>query len=107
MLIFLDLPHLEGEGIEVAEAIITGAGSGIGRGGALRFAAEGARVVVADTRPTQQVVDEILLYCVRAVIPHMIARRGGVVLSTSSIDGLVGERDIPVYSGSKGAIIGM
>jgi NAD(P)-dependent dehydrogenase (short-subunit alcohol dehydrogenase family) len=155
-------------------AIITGAGSGIGRGGALRFAAEGARVVVADTHPAQQVVDEILrsggeavyvqvdvrkvdsveslvkvaldrygqvdilwsnagvqvnkpvettsdeeyafvmdvnfkglFYCARAVIPHMIARRGGVVLSTSSIDGLIGERDIAVYSGSKGAIIGM
>ena len=32
-------------------AIITGAGSGIGRAGALRFAAEGARVVVAELVP--------------------------------------------------------
>lgn len=51
-------------------AVITGAGRGIGRGEALLFAAEGARVVVndlggewdgsgADTRPASQVVDEI------------------------------------------------
>jgi NAD(P)-dependent dehydrogenase (short-subunit alcohol dehydrogenase family) len=33
-------------------AIITGAGSGIGRSAALRFAAEGARVVVAELVPT-------------------------------------------------------
>src|SRR5262245_28681370 len=32
-------------------AIITGAGSGIGRAAALRFAAEGARVVVAELMP--------------------------------------------------------
>src|SRR5437867_1680140 len=51
-------------------AVITGAGRGIGRGEALLFAEEGARVVVndlggewdgsgADTRPASQVVEEI------------------------------------------------
>jgi NAD(P)-dependent dehydrogenase (short-subunit alcohol dehydrogenase family) len=51
-------------------AVITGAGRGIGRGEALLFAAEGARVVVndlggewdgtgADSRPAAQVVEEI------------------------------------------------
>ncbi len=51
-------------------AVITGAGRGIGRGEALLFAAEGARVVVndlggewdgtgADARPAAQVVEEI------------------------------------------------
>jgi NAD(P)-dependent dehydrogenase (short-subunit alcohol dehydrogenase family) len=52
-------------------AVITGAGRGIGRGEALLFAAEGAKVVVndlggewdgtgADARPASQVVEEIL-----------------------------------------------
>lgn len=40
-------------------AVITGAASGIGRGGAVRFAAEGAKVVVADRQPAQAVVEEI------------------------------------------------
>src|SRR5215831_16163263 len=35
-------------GLENSSVIVTGAGSGIGRAAALRFAAEGARVVVAD-----------------------------------------------------------
>ena len=35
-------------------AIITGAGSGIGRAMALRFAAEGARIVVAELRACLQ-----------------------------------------------------
>jgi NAD(P)-dependent dehydrogenase (short-subunit alcohol dehydrogenase family) len=36
--------------LENKAAIVTGAGSGIGRSGAIRFAAEGASVVVADRR---------------------------------------------------------
>src|SRR5206468_1036311 len=56
--------------LEGKVAVITGAGRGIGRGEALLFAAEGARVVVndlggdwdgsgADPRPASQVVEEI------------------------------------------------
>ena len=42
-------------------AIVTGAGSGIGRASALRFAAEGARVVIADVRlgKAQATLDEV------------------------------------------------
>src|SRR5215469_13198843 len=66
-------------------AIITGAGSGIGRGGALRFAAEGARVVVADTRPAQQVVDEILRSGGEAVYVQVDVRK------VDSVESLVKE----------------
>jgi NAD(P)-dependent dehydrogenase (short-subunit alcohol dehydrogenase family) len=160
--------------LEDKVAIITGAGSGIGRGGALRFAAEGARVVVADLKPAEKVVEEIrrdggdaigvevdvadagsvdamvkrcldhfgrvdilwsnagvqvnkpvetttddeyewvmgvnfkgFFHCVRAVVPHMIRQHSGAILSTSSVDGLIGERNIAVYSASKGAILAM
>ncbi len=155
-------------------AIITGAGSGIGRGGAFRFAAEGAQVVVADVRPADSVAAEIterggrtvsiqvdvadpgsvnamvanvlgrfgridilwsnagvqvnkpvetttdeefdrlmnvnfrgFFNCVRAVVPHMIRQGSGAILSTCSIDALIGEKNIAVYSASKGAILAM
>jgi 3-hydroxybutyrate dehydrogenase len=47
--------------LEDKVALVTGAASGIGRAIALRYAAEGARVVVADLQrdPAQAVVDEI------------------------------------------------
>ena len=37
--------------LEGKKAIVTGAGSGVGRASALRFAEEGARVVVRRHRP--------------------------------------------------------
>src|SRR5205814_2937934 len=62
-------------------AVITGAGRGIGRGEALLFAREGARVVVndvgaawdgtgADDRPASQVVEEIVAAGGEAVAHH-------------------------------------
>jgi NAD(P)-dependent dehydrogenase (short-subunit alcohol dehydrogenase family) len=155
-------------------AIITGSASGIGRGGAIRFANEGAKVVVADVKDGQGVVDEIkksggeafyqetdvaraksvealreaalsrygqvdivwsnagvavfkpvhetsdedydlvmdvnfkgLFHLVRSIVPHMIERHRGVILSTASVDGMIGEVGVAVYSATKGALIGM
>ncbi len=40
-------------------AIVTGAGSGIGRASAIRFAAEGARVICADLQGHEETAGEI------------------------------------------------
>ena len=55
-------------------AIVTGAGSGIGAASALRFAAEGARVLLADIRQhkAEQIAAE--------------ARELGGIVSTTSVD---------------------
>jgi NAD(P)-dependent dehydrogenase (short-subunit alcohol dehydrogenase family) len=45
--------------LEGKVAIVTGAGSGIGRASAIRFAAEGARVVCADLRGADETAREI------------------------------------------------
>jgi NAD(P)-dependent dehydrogenase (short-subunit alcohol dehydrogenase family) len=52
---------MSGTGLENSSVIVTGAGSGIGRAAALRFASEGARVLVADidAERAAEVVDEI------------------------------------------------
>ena len=66
--------------LEGKVAVITGAGRGIGRGEAILFAREGARVVVndlggewdgtgSDDRPASQVVDEIKAAGGEAVAP--------------------------------------
>jgi 3-oxoacyl-[acyl-carrier protein] reductase len=45
--------------------------------------------------------------CTRAVVPHMIRRGGGVVLSTSSIMGLYGNFGQTNYSAAKAGVVNM
>ncbi len=151
--------------------IVTGAGSGIGRASAIRFAEEGARVTCVDidrdavqgvareigdqafpvaadvsdpaavkayTDETvarwgalhvvfnnagvnipgvfHEVPDEIVdrtldvnvkgcIYGCRYAIPHMLARGGGSLINTTSVNGLVAEPFLAIYATSKGAIV--
>ncbi len=151
--------------------IVTGAGSGIGRASAVRFAEEGARVTCVDidrdavedvareigdqafavgadvsdatavkayTDETvsrwgalhvvfnnagvnipgvfHEVPDEIVdrtldvnvkgcIYGCRYAIPHMLARGGGSLINTTSVNGLVAEPFLAIYATSKGAIV--
>ena len=77
--------------LEGKVAVITGAGRGIGRGEALLFAQEGARVVVndlggewdgsgADSRAAAQVVDEIRSAGGEAVSARRVKTRVGGVM---------------------------
>ena len=45
------------------------------------------------------------LYGCRAVIPHMLARGGGSIVNVSSVNGIVSEPFLTVYSASKGASV--
>ena len=58
--------------LEGRVAVITGAGSGIGKATALRFAAEGAKVVVVDTNPEsgQGIADEVKGIYVKADVTN-------------------------------------
>ena len=158
-------------------ALVTGAGSGIGRQSALTFAREGAKVVVADRmieggEETVHLIRELggeatfarvdvtkaaeveamveraleaygridaahnnagiesriattvdcseenwdrvietnlkgVWLCMKYEIPHMVAQGGGVIVNTSSVVGLVGQRDIAPYVASKHGVIGL
>lgn len=150
--------------------IVTGAGRGIGRAIALRFGAEGARVVcvgltssrveatvaairangghatalAGDVREAEHMVQfAVDLYggvdvlvanaahqvmgsleatepsdwdamyevnmravaaSIKATLPHMRQRGGGSLILVSSVLGLVGDRDLPMYGATKGAL---
>jgi 3-oxoacyl-[acyl-carrier protein] reductase len=86
-------------------AIVTGAGSGIGRATALALATEGARVVVADVRPdtAQGVVQEILAKGGRALaVPVDVADPGSVGALVEKTLGAFGQ--IHVLMNSAGII---
>ncbi|HEY1480632.1 MAG TPA: SDR family oxidoreductase, partial [Gaiellales bacterium] len=154
--------------------VVTGAGSGIGRATAVRFAEEGGLVLAVDisgesvaetvaeieraggtafARETDvsdasqvddmvddcvsrfgridvlvnnagvnlpgvlhevsnEVIDRTLgvnvrgpIYGCRAAIPHMLRQGGGSIINMSSVNGIVSEPFLAVYSASKGAIV--
>src|SRR5438477_134462 len=72
-------------------ALVTGAGSGIGRAIALRFAGEGARVVVNDVK--------------REAAEDVARGAGGAIVNMSSIAALSGLEAVPHYSAAKGGIL--
>lgn len=41
------------------------------------------------------------------VIPQMIKQKSGVILSVSSVLGVVGDEDLPIYGATKGAVIAL
>jgi NAD(P)-dependent dehydrogenase (short-subunit alcohol dehydrogenase family) len=45
------------------------------------------------------------IYGCRAVIPHMLRQGGGSIINMSSVNGIVSEPFLAVYSASKGAIV--
>jgi dihydroanticapsin dehydrogenase len=155
-------------------AIVTGAGSGIGKASAIRLAEEGATVICADINGdsanetadqirqlnfkadgyeldisdsqacdlivskcvenfgavdilvnnagvnlpgvfhevSNETIDRTLnvnvkgaMYLTRAAIPHMLKNSRGSIVNMSSVNGLVSEPYLSVYSASKGAIV--
>jgi NAD(P)-dependent dehydrogenase (short-subunit alcohol dehydrogenase family) len=61
---------------------------------------------------TNEVIDKTLdvnvkgaIYGCRAALPHMLQQGGGSIVNISSVNGLVSEPFLAVYSASKGAIV--
>jgi NAD(P)-dependent dehydrogenase (short-subunit alcohol dehydrogenase family) len=61
---------------------------------------------------SDEVIDKTLninvkgaMYGCRAAIPHMLRQRSGSIINISSVNGLVSEPFLAVYSASKGAIV--
>jgi len=115
--------------LEGKVAVITGAGSGIGRASAKLFVAEGARVVVAEIdaklgeassipedRPVTEVEPAVWdhtinldmkgpFLCCRHVIPVMVEQGKGSVVNFSSVVALRGNHIAHVYVMAKGGLI--
>ncbi len=92
-------------------ALITGASSGLGRVGAERFAAEGARVVIADVSDGEEAVEAIAaaggeasyVNCnvtdeesVRAAVEHTVETFGGLHVLYSNAGVMLSDDDGPV-----------
>ena len=68
-----------------------------------------AKIAEMSTAAWQKVIDTNLnsiFYCTRAAIPKMQKIGGGVIVNTSSVDGLMGMTSISHYVSAKHAVIG-
>lgn len=84
--------------------------AGITRDGQLIKYKDGAVLSAMSDEQFDVVVDVNLkgvFHCTRAVVPHMIAAGGGVVLNASSIVGLYGNFGQSNYVATKSGVIGM
>jgi hypothetical protein len=45
--------------------------------------------------------------CSKYVVPHMLKKKKGSIIMTSSVDGLVAEPDLPVYCAAKAGLLGL
>jgi 3-oxoacyl-[acyl-carrier protein] reductase len=71
---------------------------------------DGALVATMSDETFDVVIDVNLkgvFHCTRAVVPHMVAQGGGVVLNASSVVGLYGNFGQTNYAATKGAVITM
>ena len=83
--------------------------AGILRDGMLVKVKDGQVSVMSDEQ-FDQVIDANLrgvFVCTRAVAPHMIARKSGVIISASSVVGLYGNFGQTNYVATKAGVIGM